>query len=147
MRARLTMTLALVTLILGALACRGAQAGSGDGKDPYVVTATLSKASDGTGHATVAVQVAKGWHWNAEYPFKLTVQEQQGTALAKTAFTPADVKVAGDGTSATVDLGTTGSLVEGARMKGVINFGVCEAKVCRFCRNCAVLWTVGGGTP
>lgn len=147
MRARFITIFGLVTLILGAFACRGVQAGGGDGKDPYVVRPTLAKSSDGTGHATVAVQVARGWHWNAEYPFKLTVQEQQGTTLAKTAFTPADVKVASDGTSATVDLGPTGSLADGARMKGVINFGVCEAKVCRFCRNCAVEWTVGGGTP
>jgi hypothetical protein len=147
MRTSFTSFLALAVLVSGTLACKGAEAGAGDAKDPFVVKAALEKSPDGTGRATVAIQVAAGWHWNAEYPFKLVVNEQQGTALAKTAFAGGDVKVAGDGGAAQIDLGGTGPLAGDARMKGVINFGVCEAKVCRFCRNCAVEWTTAGSAP
>ena len=95
----------------------------------------------------MVIEVAPGWHWNAEYPFSMAVQEQQGTDLGKTQFGATDVQVARDGASAAIPMGVTGKIQPGARMKGVVNFGVCDAKVCSFCRKCVVEWTADGAAP
>jgi hypothetical protein len=146
MRTRFAPVLVLVFLTVGGLSCRCAKAGGGS-KDPYVVKPSLQKTDSGMGKASVLIEVADGWHWNAEFPFSMQVQEQKGTDLGKTQYGVADVQVARGGTSATVNMGVTGKIEAGARMKGIVSFGVCDEKVCSFCRKCAIEWTVGGAAP
>lgn len=136
----------VVAVVVAGLSFRCAKAGGG-ASTPYVIKPRLVKATDGAVQASVAIEVAPGWHWNPDYPFSLAVNEAQGVALGKTKFAAPDVRVAGDGASATVDLGSLGKVEAGARMKGLINFGVCDAKVCQFCRKCEVEWTSDAIAP
>ncbi len=146
MRHPIPLLVALLGVAAAGLSARCARAEGSTGA-PYTIKPRLVRSADGTGQATVAIQVAPGWHWNADYPFSLEVGESRGATLAKSKFGGGDVKVADGGASATVSLGATGKTEPDAHLKGLINFGVCDAKVCQFCRKCAVEWTVEAGTP
>lgn len=146
MRHRFSLAALAVLVALAGLSFRCAKAGGGSSA-PYVIKPRLVKATDGAGQASVAIEVAPGWHWNPDYPFSLDVQQVEGVALDKTKFSTPDVKIAGDGASATVPMTLTGKVEPGARMKGLINFGVCDSKVCQFCRKCEVEWTSEAGAP
>jgi hypothetical protein len=109
-----------------------------DDADLYRAAATLTPGDPG--RAALSVTVADGWKWNAEFPFKLAVESQEGATLARTAFGKDDVKVADGGKTATVDLGAAGKVGPASRVRGKVTFSVCNEKVCRFFRNLSVEW-------
>lgn len=90
--------------------------------------------------AALKIVVAKGYKWNAEYPFRLTIKEQTKTRLSKDRFSKTDLSIAEDQRSAQIDLGATGTNEADASIRGTVSFSVCDKKVCKVYRNRAVEW-------
>jgi hypothetical protein len=114
--------------------------------DLFELQPGLVKAGDGEAKgslkATLKIIVAKGYKWNAEYPFRLTIKEQSKARLAKERFGAGDLKVASDQYSAELDLGATGSLAADTSLSGTVSFSVCDKSVCKVYRNRKVEWTL-----
>jgi len=125
--------------VVFALLLVGSPAAAGE-PDLYRLSATLTPGDPG--RAALRVTVADGWKWNAEFPFKLVVEEQEGCALSRTTFGRDDGRVDEGGRAATVDLGAAGKVGPASRVKGKVTFSVCNDKVCRFFRGVAVEWIV-----
>jgi hypothetical protein len=105
----------------------------------------LTEAGDGDSAASLVaslkITVAKGYKWNAEYPFRLTIKEQTKTRLSKERFSASDLRVAADQASAQIDLGATGTRDPDASIRGTVSFSVCDKSVCKVYRNREVQWS------
>ncbi len=138
--------LAVVALIALAMAACQVPSAQAEGKDDLFelkpsLAATKGQAeAAGDLAATLEIVVAKGYKWNAEYPFRLSIKDQNKTRLSKERFAAADLKVAKDQRSATLELGSAGTGDKGATISGTVSFSVCDKTVCKVYRNRKVEW-------
>jgi hypothetical protein len=136
MRAGLASGVAILLVVLG---CRGGTA-QAEGGDPYVIIPTLALEAGGQARVTLRIEGRQGFHWNAEYPFKLTVDQQKGASLARADFTARDAAVDKDEVGATINLGPASGATADAFVHAKVNFGLCNGDICNVYRGRDVEW-------
>ena len=134
--------LLLLVLSLGLMACRGRVANAQSEADLFTMTTQAARSDDGARLTlSLSVAAAKGYKWNKEFPFRLTIEQQEGIEVARTSFGKADVKLAPSDRAASVLLGDSPAPPGPHKVSGKVSFSICDAKVCKVYRNRRVEWS------
>jgi hypothetical protein len=134
--------LLVLALSLGLLACRERVAIAQSEADLFTMTTQAARSDDGARLTlSLAVAAAKGYKWNKEFPFRLTIEQQEGVKIARTSYNKADVKLTRSDRAASVSLGDSPAPPGEHKVSGKVSFSICDAKVCKVYRNRRVEWS------